>query len=134
MDTRPVYDIFYNPDLNVVVMNWYGYSTSRQLKSGSEKMLATLVEHKANKVLANIKDMILISTEDQNWIEHSFIPRSSEKGFKAIAIVKPTSYFNRVAIENIATKVENRDLVQIKIFDHEEEAIAWLKEVEIEKT
>ncbi len=131
MDTKPVYEIFYNPDLNAVVMNWHGYSTSKQLKSGSEKMLQTLVEHKANKVLANIKDMILISTEDQNWIEHSFIPRSSEKGFKAIAIVKPTSYFNRVAVENIAAKVEIRDLVQIKIFDSEGEAIAWLKEVEI---
>jgi hypothetical protein len=134
MESKPVYDIFFNPDLKAVVMNWYGYSTSRQLKEGSEKMLAILVEHKANKVLANLKDMILISSEDQNWIEHSFIPRSSEKGFKAIAIIKPTSYFNKVAIENIASKMENRDLVQIKIFDSEGEAIAWLNEVEIEKT
>ncbi|MCR6641608.1 MAG: STAS/SEC14 domain-containing protein [Sporocytophaga sp.] len=134
MDTKPVYDIFFNSDLKAVVMNWYGYSTSRQLKEGSEKMLAILIEHKANKVLANLKDMILISMEDQNWIEHSFIPRGSEKGFKAIAIIKPTSYFNKVAIENIASKMENRDLVRIKIFDNEEGAIAWLNEIKIART
>jgi len=134
MDTKPVYEIFFNPDIKAVVMNWHGYATSRQLKEGSEKMLTTLIEHKANKVLANLKDMILISMEDQNWIEHSFIPRGSEKGFKAIAIIKPTSYFNRVAIENIASKVENRDLMQIRHFDSEGEAIAWLNEVEIERS
>ncbi|MBO9702821.1 MAG: STAS/SEC14 domain-containing protein [Sporocytophaga sp.] len=134
MDTKPVYDIFFNPELKAVVMNWHGYSTSRQLKEGSEKMLKTLIEHKANKVLANLKEMILISMEDQNWIEHSFIPRGTEKGFKAIAIIKPKSYFNRVAVENIASKIENRDLMIIKQFDNEGEAIAWLNQVEIEKS
>ena len=70
-------------------MEWQGYATSNQFKEGTELMLNTLIKHRSIKVLANIKDMILIGMEDQQWLDTQFIPRAIRFGFKAIALVKP---------------------------------------------
>jgi hypothetical protein len=120
-----VYHIYYDPQNAYVVMEWDGYATTVQFKEGTEKMLEVLVANKAGKVLADIKDMDIIGMEDQRWIESVFLPRAIEQGFKAIALIKPTSYFNRVAVESISYKVANEKL-QIGIFDNIEEAKVWL--------
>lgn len=123
-----VYDIFYDTTMGFVVMKWQGYSTPEQFKRGTEFMLQTLVQHKASKVLANIKDMDIIGLEDQKWLEHSFLPEALSKGFKAIAIVKPSSYFNAVAIESMLRRPVLSHL-KMRVFDTEAEAVAWLSNV-----
>jgi hypothetical protein len=51
--------------MDIVVMEWNGYATSAQFREGTELMLNTLIKSKASKVLADIKNMIFIDTEDQ---------------------------------------------------------------------
>jgi hypothetical protein len=82
-------------------MDWNGYAASAQFIEGTELMYNLMVEHKTPKVFANIKDMTLIGREDQNYVIYSFLPRAIQAGFRAIAIVKPVSYFNAVAIETM---------------------------------
>jgi ribonuclease HII len=126
--TAGVYNIYFNEEINTVVMEWDGYATSDQFKEGTELMLNTLIENKAVKVLADIKDMVLIGTEDQQWLHSSFLPRAIKFGFKAIAIIKPDSYFNKVAVESISYKVDS-DKLLINFFDNVNEAKEWLKKI-----
>lgn len=123
-----VYNIFFDPELNSVVMEWDGYATSAQFKEGTEIMLNTLVKHRVTKVLADIKDMVLIGMEDQQWLETTFLPRAISFDFKHIAIVKPDNYFNKVAVESISYKVD-QDKLDIRIFDNLEEAKTYLQEL-----
>lgn len=58
--TIKTYNIYFDKDLNAVVMKWQGYATSNQFKEGTELMLNTLINYNASKVLADIKDMTLI--------------------------------------------------------------------------
>jgi hypothetical protein len=122
------YNIFFDDDINAVVMEWDGYATSAQFKEGTELMLNTLIQHNAFKVLADIKDMILIGYEDQKWLETHFLPRAIQFGFKAIAIIRPDSYFNKMAVETISYKVDAEKLT-INFFDNTEEAREWLKKM-----
>jgi len=108
-----------------VVMEWDGYATSSQFKEGTELMLNTLIQTNSFKVLADIKDMILIGMEDQQWLHDHFLPRAIKFGFKAIAIIKPDSYFNKVAVDSISYKVD-KDKLSINFFDNVEEAKEWL--------
>jgi hypothetical protein len=124
-DINTVYNIYYDKRNQIVVMDWVGYATSAQLKEGSEAMLNELIQHGAHKVLADTRDMALISSEDRQWIEKDFLPRAMKKGFKAVALVKPLTYHNAAAIEAITTIARNSNL-QINIFDHKEDAIEWL--------
>ncbi len=119
------YNIYFDQEADCVVMEWDGYATSEQFKQGTELMLNTLIKNKATKVLADVKDMVLIGMEDQNWLDSQFIPRAVEFGFKAIAIIRPDSYFNKVAIESISYKVDKTKLA-INFFDNVEEAKGWL--------
>lgn len=129
MTDKP-YTIYYDPAFHLVVMEWDGYSTSAQFREGTELMLKTLITHKASKVLADIKDMTIIGQDDQRYIEFNFLPRAMENGFKAIALVKPISYFNKVAIESVSYKLAKTKL-QIRLFDNIEEAKQWLLDLQI---
>ena len=122
------YNIYFDAEIDSVVMEWDGYATSAQFKEGTELMLNTLIRHNANKVLADIKDMVLIGMEDQQWLETHFLPRAMGFGFKAIAIIRPEHYFNNVAVENISYKVDKEKLA-INFFDNLREAREWLKSI-----
>lgn len=120
------YNIYYDEDMRAVVMEWNGYATSEQFQEGTEIMLKTLTKNNAKKVLANIKNMILIGMEDQQWLDTNFIPRAIESGFTAIAIVKPDNYFNRVAVESISYKID-KDKLAVSFFDNLTDAKCWIK-------
>lgn len=125
-DEKPIYHIYFDPHANHVVMEWYGYATSKQFRKGTEFMLEMLTENKTHKVLADITEMDIIGREDQLWLDSDFLPRAIQAGFKAIAIIKPESYFNKVAVESISYKVD-QDKLAISFFDNIPEAKKWLK-------
>lgn len=120
-----VYHIYFDSETDCVVMEWNGYANSSEFRTGTEKMLSELVKHKTSKVLADIKNMVLIAQNDQSWLIDYFIPKAVDKGFKAIAIIKPDYYFNKVALETIAYKV-NKERLEIQFFDKREDARDWL--------
>ncbi len=120
------YDIYYDDNDAYVVMEWNDYSTSEQFRQGTEKMLQLLSEKKASKVLADIRNMLLIGQADQRWLETDFLPRAIREGFKKFAVISPRSYFNKVAIETISEKVDP-EVLQIRILDSKEEAVEWLR-------
>ena len=123
-----IYNIYFDEEINSVVMEWNGYATSKQFKQGTELMLNMLIKNNCSKVLADIKDMKIIAMEDQQWLNEEFLPRATTFGFKAIAIVKPHYYFNKVAVETISYKVDKEKLT-INFFDNSEEAREWLSKI-----
>ena len=123
-----IYNIYFDKEINAVVMEWNGYATSKQFKQGTELMLNTLISNNCSKVLADIKDMKIIAMEDQQWLNEEFLPRATKFGFRVIAIIKPEFYFNKVAVETISYKVD-KDKLTINFFDNIEEAKAWLSKV-----
>jgi hypothetical protein len=121
-----IYNIYYDPALDAVVMEWNGYATSAQFRQGTEKMLEILIENKAEKVLGDVRQMVLIGMEDQKWLETDFLPRAIHQGFKVIAMIRPEYYFNKVAVETVSYKVDKEKL-SIQFFDSREKASEWLK-------
>jgi hypothetical protein len=119
------YNIYYDSEEGHVRMDWNGYATSAQFREGTEYMLKVLVENGAHKVLADIESMTLIGQEDQNYVKFNFLPRAIERGFRAIALVRPSNYFNALAVEAISYRVQQTS-VQIRIFNSLPEAQSWL--------
>ena len=126
METKSdVYTIYYEPAIDSVIMEWKGYATSRQFRDGTELMLEILVQNQTFKVLADIKDMVIIGQEDQKWLDTDFLPRATNQGFRVLAVVRPESYFNKVAIESISYRVDKNKLA-INFFDDTMDAREWL--------
>lgn len=127
MNTTTPYNIYFDEQINSVVMIWTGYATSEQFREGSELMLNELIYSKARAVLADLREMVIIGLEDQKWLESTFIPRAIKFGFKQIAFLTPTSYFNKVAVESVTYKIDKEKLY-MQFFENEQEAISWLKQ------
>jgi len=120
-----VYHVYFDESNGLVTMQWKGYATSQQFREGTELMLDALTRNNSSRVLADIREMVLIGQEDQHWLENNFLPRAITSGFKKIAIVRPESYFNKVAVENISYNVDKEKLM-IHFFDNTADAIQWL--------
>lgn len=123
-----IYNVHFDKSINAVIMEWNGYANSAQFREGTELMLNTLIQNRSTKVLAQLRNMTIIGAEDQAWLERQFLPRAVKFGFKSIAIVKPQSHFNKVAIENVTEKID-KNYLSVNFFDTIDEAIECLKNV-----
>jgi hypothetical protein len=120
-----IYRIWHDENEDFVHMQWCGYANSRQFREGTEMMLQAMQEHNSGKVLGDIKNMVLISQADQQWVIDHFLPKAMQAGFRALALVQPDNYFNKIAVETIAWKV-NQEKLKIRFFNNVEEAREWL--------
>jgi hypothetical protein len=123
--TAEIYNIYYDKDLHATVMEWHGYANSQEFREGTELMLNTLIQYRCSKVLADIREMVLIGQDDQAWLETNFLPRAIRFGFKQIAIIRPRSYFNQVAVESISYKID-KSKITLNFFDNLKEGKDWL--------
>ncbi|WP_207421330.1 STAS/SEC14 domain-containing protein [Desertivirga brevis] len=123
--TKARYQIYYDESKDCVAMDWDGYLTSTQFKEGTEMMLTLVEANKTSKVLADMKDLVLISMEDQFWVVNEFLPRLNEAGVKMLAVVNPHYYYGKVAVESLTVKT-NETSIACKIFHNLETAKQWL--------
>ena len=121
-----ILNIYFDEELNLVIMEWKGYSTSIQFRQGIELMLKFMVLNNCSNVLANIREMVLIGVDDQKWLYENFFLKAIKFGFNKIAIITPESYFNKIGLENVSNKIDKKKL-KINFFDDVEEAKEWLK-------
>lgn len=129
----PTFDcaIDYDIDVPCVCMLWKGYATSAQFRAANERVLETIRERNATRLLGDAKDFILIGAEDQTWLASNWIPRALQAGVRRIALVMPRFYFNRVAVDTVTQRLSGefaRNLVRIEYFDQREPARDWLAE------
>jgi len=117
----------YDQDAECVLMIWKGYATTLLFRETNERVLACLREKKASRLLGDIRDFILISATDQNWLNDVWIPRAIEIGLRRVALVQPTYYFNRVAVDNVTSRTDPNRLT-VAYFDDADNARLWLKE------
>jgi hypothetical protein len=115
----------YDTEVPCVVMIWKGYANSAAFKEGNARVLSEISAHRASKLLGDVTDFVLIGAEDQAWLNQVWIPRAMHAGLRKIALVQPTFYFNRVAVESVAQKVD-RDRVEVGFFSTRDEAREWL--------
>jgi hypothetical protein len=120
------YRIWFDEQAGIVRMQWKGYANSAQFREGTRRMLEVLKEARASVVLGDITDMVLISQDDQQWLIDNFLPVATDAGFRAIALLNPQHYFNKVAVETIAYKV-NSEKLKISFFGDEQAALDWLE-------
>jgi hypothetical protein len=118
--------IDYDPEIPCVVMIWKGYATSAAFREGNARVLSEITARRASKLLGDVTDFVLIGAEDQTWLNEVWIPRAMHAGLRKVALVQPSFYFNRVAIDTVAQKLD-RDRVELGFFDNRDAAKAWLK-------
>ncbi|HYG38519.1 MAG TPA: hypothetical protein VD908_07875 [Cytophagales bacterium] len=123
------YEVFSHPVLPCIVMKWKGYPSSDAFREGTEKMLELLKQQNFNKVIADVKELKLITSDDQEWVLHTFLPKALKEGFRVMAFINSDDYYARNVIENMAYKI-NLENMDFGFFDTYEAAEKWIQDTE----
>ncbi len=106
-------------------MIWQGYATSAEFRAANERILGVIAEHKAAKLLGDVARFVLIGMEDQAWLNNDWIPRAMAAGLRHVALVQPSYYFNKVAVESVGAKLDPAR-VELAFFGDISAAREWL--------
>jgi hypothetical protein len=121
-------DIYYNSDLNIVQTHWKGFFTRGDIFRGIlEKSLTLIQEKKSSALIADAREMKVITLEDQEWVCNNWYPRAIKAGFRKQALIITKDTFNEYSINNI---IKNTDLslVQTRYFTKFEVAAKWVQQ------
>jgi hypothetical protein len=120
------FQLSYAADVPCVVMVWRGYHDSTSFRARNEEVLDFIKERRATRLLGDIRTFVLIGQSDQEWLNANWLPRAMAAGLRICALVTPTFYFNRVAVQTVADRVDSAAL-KIEYFESAEAACDWLK-------
>ena len=108
-----------------VTMVWQGYFTSEQFRAANQRVLELLRTTRCPNLLGDVTDFTLIAADDQLWLNEQWIPNAIDAGLRTCALVQPTYFFNRVAVDNVTRQVDDRRLA-VHYFGDREAARAFL--------
>jgi len=122
-------DISYNVSLNAVQTRWKGfYVSGKDLYIILDSVIALMKLKKSPLVIADAREMKIISGEDQKWIVQDWYPRALEAGFRYEALIVSKNTFNELTVKKIVGSYDEEKL-KTEYFITPEEALEWAKGV-----
>lgn len=121
---NPICALSYDEDISCILVVWRKYATSAQLRFIHEMILDMLRDHGADKILGDDSDLPIIHAEDQQWIVEEWLPRARAAGLKAVATAVSLTFFGKLSIGSIHSKVSRE--IPIRNFHNIHSARTWL--------
>jgi hypothetical protein len=114
----------WEPDGNLVLVEWEGWSDSEEFAALLEAEIRALTKHRGSRLLADCRRQKVLSPADQDK-DRQWLPRALAAGLKRFAIVLPTS---GLATTNLKDRLGTAPTgtLEIAYFDGVDEAKAWL--------
>lgn len=122
----PQVSLVWDEELKSINVTWHGpFVTGPEYRSHLMRILDVLVEKQGSRMLLDMRDMPVMSPDDQEWSEREWMPRSVATGLKYTAVVMPKSALARSTLRHLAKGASKIDR-QRAYFQGLEEARAWL--------
>lgn len=104
---------------------WHGPVPSDEFRSGLLKGLELVLRKHASLWVSDIREMHVVSTDDQQWISKVFYPRLVSAGIKKLAFVKPARPVTLMSVHRIVKQYDEKKL-RTGFFNDLATAYAWL--------
>ena len=123
--------IFWDEELRAVHLVWLEPTGGAPLREGLNRGLEVLREQGAQRWLADLKWLGVMTKSDEVWVNEDWFSRAIESGMRWLAVVNPESSLSTVSVREImeSAKTKERvksDLVQAHSFETLVDARAWL--------
>jgi len=121
-----------NVEDSYIKIEWLRFTRSDDFRKAMDMQIDIMQQYGIQKILADNRNMKVISPEDQLWSIENWLPRAIEVGYRAIALVQGSDFFNNHTVERIietAQEVFNKFDVKAEYFKNMNEAEKWIKEV-----
>jgi hypothetical protein len=114
----------WEPDGELVVVEWEGWSDSEEFAALLAAEIRALTKHRGSRLLADCRRQKVLSPADQDK-DREWLPQASAAGLKRFAIVLPTSGLATMNLKDRLGTVPTTTM-EIAYFDGADEARAWL--------
>jgi len=115
----PACDIWYNDRLKAVQTRWKGIPVEgAPFRRILDAIIELLELKKASLIIADARNMKLISQEDQQWIGSSWYPRALDAGFASEILIVSKNSFSEKNIKKIVSQYyDERELKTVYLLD-----------------
>ncbi|MCK6578802.1 MAG: hypothetical protein L6Q98_11910 [Anaerolineae bacterium] len=120
--------VWYYPESKIVHHVFHRFIHGEPFRDVLETGLRIFEENGANKWLSDDRKNSALPTEDMAWSTQDWSPRCLSAGWKYWAILMPDKRAGQLNMDRIAKQLIDQGLV-VRVFEHTDEALAWLKSV-----
>ena len=123
-------DIFYNTNLHIVQTFWKGvYVNDEPFRRILDEIINALELKKASIIIADAREMYVISPNDQEWILNSWYPRAVKAGFRYQGLILNKDTFSELAVKTISNQYDS-STVTTQYFNSPSDALEWVRELQ----
>jgi hypothetical protein len=122
---HPACDIYFNPEMHAVQTIWKYPLRGIEFRKILDNIIDALNVHKAHLIIADARNLISISKDDQDWIIHDWYPRAVQAGFAVEALIVKKDSFNEYVLQKIVHHYDDEKVKTI-YFHSYADAEEWL--------
>src|ERR1700738_419347 len=112
-----------------MAIEWKAWADSTEYRAAHELLLGAIRERRTPRLLINASNARVVSLEDQEWLNSTWIPRAVAAGRRWTAVVMPSRALVKTIVENIDKRPSTNSMVEVKYFDLIADARTWLSTV-----
>lgn len=122
-------EISYDPELKLGKIAWKRKTQTEEYRTAFNTILDFSKKNEVDNFLSDIRKQGVVSPENRKWFENEMLPNAVKAGLKRAGSIFDCNVFKKYYI-NLLIKVSNKFGLPLKLFNTEEEAIAWFKSFE----
>lgn len=123
----PTVTLAWDNNLRCMKIGWSGeYMSGEDYRAILMQLLDVLETKGGSRILIDMRNMPVMSPEDQAWVQSEWMPQSIKAGLKYSAVVMPKRALSRLTLRHLAKDAEGIKRERA-YFETPEEASAWLK-------
>jgi hypothetical protein len=105
-------------------MEWQGWAAPREFRAANDALIEAIKDHKGSKLLGDSRQIKVIQSSDQDWVNGDWFPRILAAGLTRMALVIPLSGLAKMNIDSVVSRVADR--LDTAYFATLDEARTWL--------
>lgn len=125
-------DIFYNQELHIIQTLWKGlYIQDKPFRYILDEIIVGLSLKQTPIIIADAREMHIITKNDQDWILESWYPRAVEAGFRYQGLILSQDTYNEIMVKKISNNYDNK-IITTQYFRTPMDALDWVREIQKE--
>lgn len=126
-------DIYYNPQLKIIQSRWKGvYVEGMRLQEIFNELIYALETYRCNTIIADAREMLIISQKDRQWTIDDWYPRAVKAGFRNQGLILSKDTFNELTVKQISANYDDA-IITTKYFTSPSVALDWVREIDGKK-
>ena len=121
----PYLYIAWDGEHNCIYVEFKGFATSAEFRSGTIKVIEAIRERNATSLISDNRRLEVVTNEDQLWLRDTLVPQAAATGLKRAALVVAHSGLGRYASQQIVNRLPD-GLFVTRTFDSLDDAKTWV--------